>query len=172
MSIQPGINVASARSTTSSPAAPARKPSSIAAMRPPSTTTVTRSRTVSETPSIRRPACRSVTAPAGPAQALSNEPRTMRATRVMGDPLVRLRGDGFDRQELDLEHQRRIRGNEPVLDVAAAVGERRRDHELALAADLHARHALLPALDHVAAAERERERLVAVARAVELLAAA
>ena len=40
--------------------------------------------------------------------------------------------------------------------------------ERSLAADLHAGDALVPAADHLAGAEHERERLVAIARAVEL----
>src|SRR2546423_1446852 len=39
-----------------------------------------------------------------------------------------------------------------------------------LAADLHAGDALVPSLDHHARAELELERIVAIARAVELLA--
>src|SRR5688572_2042774 len=50
-----------------------------------------------------------------------------------------------------------------------AVGERGRDGELALAADPHAFDALVPALDHVARAEREVERVAARAARVELL---
>ena len=51
---------------------------------------------------------------------------------------------------------------------AGAVAEVGRDDEGALAADFHAGHAFVPAFDHLALAEGERERLVAVARAVEL----
>ena len=53
---------------------------------------------------------------------------------------------------------------------AVAVAEVRRDDEPAAAADLHARHALVPAGDDLAGAERERERLAAVPGGVELLA--
>src|SRR5688572_32989888 len=59
-------------------------------------------------------------------------------------------------------------------DAAAAlvaVGERGGDGELALAADLHAFDALVPALDDVARAEREVERVAARAARVELLPA-
>src|SRR5262249_35490301 len=51
-----------------------------------------------------------------------------------------------------------------------AVAEFRRDDELALAADLHPGDALVPALDDLAGAEVELERLAAVEAAVELLA--
>ena len=53
---------------------------------------------------------------------------------------------------------------------ARAVAKRRGDDQRALAADLHRHHALIPALDHLADADRERERLPAVDGAVELLA--
>ncbi len=48
------------------------------------------------------------------------------------------------------------------------VGERRRNHELALFADLHPENPLFPPFDDAALAEHEVERLLAVARAVEL----
>ena len=51
-----------------------------------------------------------------------------------------------------------------------AVGHRRRDRQLAPAADLHPLHARIPAGDHLALAELEAERLVAIPRRVELLA--
>ncbi len=60
-------------------------------------------------------------------------------------------------------------GNVVPLSVAA-VAEVRRDDESALAADLHAGHALVPALDDSAGAERKGERLAVVHAAVELLA--
>src|SRR5690606_5541116 len=44
-----------------------------------------------------------------------------------------------------------------------------RDRELALSADLHARQTFVPALDDLALPDRELERLIAIARAVELL---
>ena len=49
-----------------------------------------------------------------------------------------------------------------------AVGQSRRDHQLAAATDLHARDAVLPPLDQ--AAQRELDRLIAVPGTVELLA--
>src|SRR4051794_12955928 len=72
-----------------------------------------------------------------------------------------------DAEQLDVEHQRRVR-RDHTAGAAAAVAERRRNDERALAADLHAGDPLIPAGDHLAAAEHERERLVAIARAVEL----
>src|SRR6188768_972760 len=72
-------------------------------------------------------------------------------------------------EQLHLEHQGRVRGNDRRITIGA-VGQRRRHPELALAADLHAHHALVPTLDHAALADREGERLAAVARAVELVA--
>src|SRR5690606_13789578 len=49
-----------------------------------------------------------------------------------------------------------------------AVAEAGRDDQDAPAADLHALHALVPALDHHAAAEREDEGLVPVLAGIEL----
>src|SRR6185369_1068759 len=72
-------------------------------------------------------------------------------------------------EELDFEQQRGVRRNDPA-GAARAVAELGRDGELALAADLHAGHALVPALDDVALAEREHERLAAVLARVELAA--
>src|SRR5688572_32148074 len=69
-----------------------------------------------------------------------------------------------DVEELDLEDQGGVRRNDGR-EAARAVAEVGRDHELALAADLHAGDALVPALDDLAGAELEVERLVAVARA-------
>src|SRR5688572_29075453 len=63
--------------------------------------------------------------------------------------------------------QRRVRRDDRR-KAPRAVAEVRRDDELALAAHLHAEHALLPALDHSALTERELERPSAIERAVEL----
>src|SRR5690606_22212363 len=51
---------------------------------------------------------------------------------------------------------------------ARAVAQCRRDDQDAGAADLHAGHALVPALDHHARAQREDEGLVAVLAGIEL----
>src|SRR4051812_30952985 len=48
-----------------------------------------------------------------------------------------------DLEELDLEHERRVRGNR-AREPARSVAELGRDRELALAADLHAYDALVP----------------------------
>src|SRR5690606_26241723 len=72
--------------------------------------------------------------------------------------------------QLDVEHQRRV-GRDHAADATLAIGHLRGDAQLAPAAFAHARHALLPAGDHLAATQREGEGLVAVVRTVELLAA-
>src|SRR5581483_12078388 len=72
-----------------------------------------------------------------------------------------------DRQQLHLEEQRRV-GRNDAARAARAVAEVRRDGELALAADLHAGDAFVPAADHFAFAEREHERLAAVLAGIEL----
>src|SRR5687767_167422 len=173
MSKKPGITVPSLRSMTVSPAAAAVKPASTERMRLPSTTMVTPSRGASATPSIRRPAWISVAAAAWPANARAAIAVAKRANRIVMNPLPGLRSerDGFEAEQLDFEQQRGIRRDQALVDVAAAVAERGRDHEAAQAADLHAGHALLPALDDMAGAKRKREWLVAVTRAVEFLAA-
>src|SRR6202012_4578114 len=53
---------------------------------------------------------------------------------------------------------------------ARTVAERRRNNQGALAADLHGGNAFVPALNHVALANRKFEWLVAIDRRVELLA--
>src|SRR5262249_33615528 len=86
------------------------------------------------------------------------------------DAQTRPAGDGsVDLQQFDIENQRRVRRDDAA-GAARAVAEFGRDHERALAADLHAGDTLVPALDDLAAAEREAEWLAAVERAVELLA--
>src|SRR4030067_1337612 len=72
-------------------------------------------------------------------------------------------------QQLHIKHQRRIRRNHPAR-AACAVAEICGDDQRALPADLHAFHALIPALDHLPRAKREIEWLGTVMRAVELLA--
>src|SRR5262249_17226823 len=75
----------------------------------------------------------------------------------------------LDLQHFHLEDQVRV-GRNQVAGAASAVGEFRRDHSLADAADLHAGHAEVPALDPFARAQREDERLAAILAAIELLA--
>ena len=73
--------------------------------------------------------------------------------------------------QVDDEHERLV-GPDHAAGALAAVGLARRDHDAAPAADLHAGHALVPALDDLAAAEPEAERVAAVPAGVELLAGA
>src|SRR6266576_1958543 len=73
------------------------------------------------------------------------------------------------RQQFDIEHQRRVRWNRTA-GTARAVTQRGRNDQRALAADLHAGDAFVPARDHAALADRKLERLVAVDRRVEFLA--
>src|SRR3954451_8846985 len=83
---------------------------------------------------------------------------------------VRPRRDSLtDALEVDDEDERLV-GPDARAGALRAVGEAGRDDQLAPAADLHALDALVPALDDLTLAERERERLAAVPRGVELLA--
>src|SRR5882672_473169 len=85
--------------------------------------------------------------------------------RALG-PVHRLLG--VDRQKLDLEHERRM-GRDAGATLLS-VGQRRGNREPALLSHLHPGDALIPALDDLPGTEREIERLISVARAVELLA--
>src|SRR4051812_35735296 len=67
----------------------------------------------------------------------------------------------LDVEQLHFEDEGRVR-RDHAAGAARAVAEARRDGELALAADLHAGDAFVPALDHVALAERKDEGLAAV----------
>ena len=73
-----------------------------------------------------------------------------------------LRADG---DELDVKVQQRI-GRDDGRRARRAVAEVRRDDELALGAHAHPGHALVPASDHFASAERELKR-AALERGVE-----
>ena len=73
-------------------------------------------------------------------------------------------------EQVDHEDQR-LAGLDHPAGAAVAVAQVRRDHELPAAADLHALHAGVPALDDLADAEPELQRLAPVVRRVELLAA-
>src|ERR1035437_217846 len=75
----------------------------------------------------------------------------------------------FHADEFDIEEQRRVR-RDAGARAARAVAELGRNDERPRAADLHAGDALIPAPNHRAGAELERERLPVIARAVELLA--
>lgn len=74
-------------------------------------------------------------------------------------------------EQLHVEDQRGVRGN-IAPGAARAIAHLGRDHERALAADLHAGDTFVPAADHLPRAEIEVERLAPVAGAVELLAMA
>src|SRR5581483_7544419 len=66
----------------------------------------------------------------------------------------------------------RLAGLDRAAGAPVAIAQVRRDDELAPTADLHAGHALVPARDDPAAAEREAEGLAAVPAGVELLTGA
>jgi hypothetical protein len=63
-------------------------------------------------------------------------------------------GAGSDRQQVDFEQQRGV-GRNHAARTARAVAQRGRDDQAARAADGHALHAFVPALDDVAGAQRE-----------------
>src|SRR4051794_27728893 len=73
-----------------------------------------------------------------------------------------------DLDEVDDEHERLVGCDRA--DAALAVAERRRDDERASPALAHARHAVVPALDDAAGAEREVERRATIPGRVELRA--
>src|SRR6185312_6302406 len=76
----------------------------------------------------------------------------------------------IDLQQLELEHQRGI-GRDHAAGAASAVAEFGGNQQGALAAHVHAGHALVPTLDDHALAQGEGERFVAVVGgAVELRA--
>src|ERR1700692_3886815 len=80
------------------------------------------------------------------------------------------RGAGsFDRDEIDIEHQRGA-GRYDASGAALTVGEFRGNDEPPALSNLHAGHALIPTLDDLAGAHREAKRLALLERAVELLA--
>src|SRR5258708_29198089 len=70
-------------------------------------------------------------------------------------------------QQLDLEHECGV-GRDDAARTRGAIAQGGRDHESSRLADRHCRHAFVPAFDDAPHAEGELERLVAVARAVEL----
>jgi hypothetical protein len=73
----------------------------------------------------------------------------------------------LDLDELSLKDERRV-GRDDTADGAVSVGEVGGDGELAPLADLHAEEALIPALDDLALADGEVERLAAIVAGVEL----
>ena len=72
-------------------------------------------------------------------------------------------------EQIDHEDERLVRLDHAARS-ARAVRHRRRDRELAAAADLHAEDAGVPAGNHLALAELELERRAAIPRRVELVA--
>src|SRR5581483_1677784 len=74
-------------------------------------------------------------------------------------------------EELDVEHERRVRRDGPSR-AAGAVAEVGRNDQRSRTADLHPGHALIPAANDFAGAELERKGLVAIAGAVEFLSVA
>jgi len=72
-------------------------------------------------------------------------------------------------EQLDVEHQRRVRRN-GAAGAAGAVAQRGRNDQGTLAADFHGGDAFIPAGDHPALPDRKLERLVAIDRRVEFLA--
>src|SRR5207302_2133297 len=75
----------------------------------------------------------------------------------------------LDVDQLDVEDERGVWGYRRA-GAARAVAEIRRDDQRARSADLHAGDPLIPSANDLAGAEAERERLLAVAGAVEFLA--
>src|SRR4029077_215324 len=98
---------------------------------------------------------------------IAHSARASSATRSgapMGSALL-------DLLEVDDEDERLVRGDvgRRALGPVAEVG---RDRQLAAPADAHAGDALVPALDDLALAQWERERLAAGPRGIETLAVA
>src|SRR5437667_5732939 len=80
----------------------------------------------------------------------------------------RLISRGVDREQLDLEDQRRARRNHAA-GAPIAVAEMRRDDELALPAHAHRADAFVPAFDDASLAGLKHQRLAAIDRRVVLL---
>src|ERR1700728_17747 len=85
------------------------------------------------------------------------------------DSHTRVTRGSLDAYEIHVEHER-CAGRNDIARPAVTVREVRRDDESALPAYLHAGHALIPSLDHLAGAHLEAERRAALQRAVELFA--
>src|SRR6185437_1350174 len=71
-------------------------------------------------------------------------------------------------EQLHVEDQRRV-GRYHATRAARAVSHVRRNDQRALTTHFHADHTFIPSLDHLACAEDETERYLAVERAIELL---
>src|SRR5258705_385880 len=122
-------------------------------LRPGSSLTRTRSPGMVKGTAMRRRPADATPSPAAFSSAIS--------TSMIFEPT------SFDIQELDVEDERRVRGNYAACALRA-IAKLRRDGEHALSADSHAGYALVPPGNHLARAETERKRLVAITRAVEL----
>src|SRR5439155_919190 len=96
-------------------------------------------------------------------QSLSCERGTLHASLTRHEGRASARGE-----QLDLEDERGV-GRDGARKSLLAVAHLGRDGQLAPAAHLHPDHALVPALDDLPAAERERKRLPVVLGRVELL---
>src|SRR3954468_24178149 len=95
-------------------------------------------------------------------------PRSVRRnTTAPAERTVRFSETLTNFEKLDFEEQSGIRRDDAAR-AARTVDEFGRNRQLALAADLHAGHAFVPAADHVPFSEREDERLAAVLSRVEL----
>src|SRR2546430_734310 len=94
---------------------------------------------------------------------------TAPAARIGFFSETRIRWEFFLRnlQQFDFEDQSGVRRGQAA-PAAGAVAQLGRDGGLAPAADLHSRHAFVPALDHVPLAERKDERVAAVLAGIEL----
>src|SRR4051812_32608252 len=81
--------------------------------------------------------------------------------RKVGSPMTG-RGSCLHRstqaEKVDHEHESFVRADDPAR-AALAVGQSRGDHDAPAAADAHAGHAVVPALDDLALAEAEGERV-------------
>src|SRR3954468_20662278 len=107
----------------------------------------------------------------------STPTRLRRATEAASRPARRACGARRPRSarrsahtdEVHDEHQRLV-GADDSAGTALAIGQLRRERDLAPAAPPHPRHALVPAGDDLALAELELERVPAVPGGVELLA--
>src|SRR4029079_10644598 len=73
------------------------------------------------------------------------------------------------RQQFDIEHQRGVRRDDAA-SATRPVTERGRNDQRALAADVHRTDAFVPTRNHLALADLELERLVAVDGGIEFLA--
>src|SRR3954467_10501675 len=97
-------------------------------------------------------------------------PRSVRRnTTAPAERTVRFSETLTNFEQLDFEEQRGICWDDAAR-AARTVAEVGRNRQLALAADLHAGHAFVPAADHVPFSERENERLAAVLARIELAA--